>query len=195
MNAARWRRSGDLSAVDSIVIEPMKRRHLRQVLEIETQVYPRPWTSGVFQSELLAIRAGRRHYAVARIGGSVVAYGGLMLDTDEAHVTNIAVDPRRRRRGLGCIMLTHLVHTARESGFTAMTLEVRVTNLAAQELYRQFGFVPAGIRKRYYENTDDAIVMWCHDLDGEDMQRRLERLAATIAEPVVTRRGGRDDTR
>jgi ribosomal-protein-alanine N-acetyltransferase len=57
-----------------------------------------------------------------------------------------------------------------------MSLEVRVTNEAAQALYRQFGFVPAGIRQRYYENTDDAIVMWCHDIDGDEYAERLARL-------------------
>ena len=51
-----------------------------------------------------------------------------------------------------------------------------MSSTGAQELYRAFGFVPAGIRKRYYENTEDAIVMWCHDIDGDDYRRRLEVL-------------------
>ena len=173
----RWWRAGSVAATP-VVIEGMRRRHLRRVLDIEAQVYPRPWTATVFQSELALVRSGRRCYVVARQDASVAGYAGLMLDTDEAHVTNIAVDPHRHRQGIGRILLAHLVGVARSKGFTAMTLEVRVTNRAAQELYRGFGFVPAGIRRRYYENTDDAIVMWCHDLDGEDMTRRLEQVGA-----------------
>ena len=61
-------------------------------------------------------------------------------------------------------------------GETHWTLEVRVSSTGAQELYRQFGFVPAGVRMRYYENTEDAIVMWCHEIQGSDYRRRLEAL-------------------
>lgn len=168
---------------DDLSIVPFRRRHLRQVLAIENQVYPRPWTPGVFSSELAQVREGSRCYAVALIEGRVVGYGGLMFTDDGAHVTNIAVDPTRHRRGVGRRLLMHLIGMAREEGCDAMTLEVRVTNTAAQALYRQFGFAPAGIRKRYYENTDDALVMWCHDLGGDDMSRRLtEAQRNTVSE-------------
>ena len=60
----------------------------------------------------------------------------------------------------------------------SLTLEVRVGNEAAQGLYREFGFAPAGIRQRYYENSEDALVMWIHDLQGDDFRRRLERIGA-----------------
>jgi ribosomal-protein-alanine N-acetyltransferase len=154
-------------------IAPFRRRHLRQVLAIENQDYPRPWTPGVFASELAQVREGSRCYVVALLEGRVVGYGGLMFTDDGAHVTNIAVDPAEQRRGIGRRLLVHLMRTARQLGCDAMTLEVRVTNTGAQALYRQFGFAPAGIRKRYYENTDDALVMWCHDLGGDDVARRL----------------------
>jgi ribosomal-protein-alanine N-acetyltransferase len=57
-----------------------------------------------------------------------------------------------------------------------LTLEVRVSSTGAQELYRKFGFGPAGVRKRYYENTEDAIVMWCHDIQTEEYARRLREV-------------------
>jgi ribosomal-protein-alanine N-acetyltransferase len=69
-----------------------------------------------------------------------------------------------------------LAHTAIGRGCVAWTLEVRASNTAAQELYRWFGFVPAGVRKRYYENTDDAIVMWCHDIQGVAYTERFEAI-------------------
>ena len=157
----------------SVTIEVMRRRHVRQVLVIEDQVYPRPWTPGVFSSELAQARAGNRYYVVALVLGRVVGYGGLMFTDDGAHITNIAVDPMRHRQGIGRVLLVHLMRHAIDTGHDAMTLEVRVSNTAARELYRRFGFIPAGIRQRYYENTDDALVMWCHDLRGPDVARRL----------------------
>ena len=74
--------------------------------------------------------------------------------------------------------MSTLASTAIERGCAAWTLEVRASNTAAQELYRQFGFVPAGVRKRYYENTEDAIVMWCHDIQSDEYAERLRTIAA-----------------
>lgn len=178
MSRLQRRPPGHEDVTTAPAFEPMRRRHLRQVLAIEQQVYPRPWTPGVFQAELAQTRAGHRYYVVASLEHRVAGYGGIMITDDGAHVTNIAVDPRRQRRGLGRELLRHLMTRAIAEGCDAMTLEVRVTNTAAQALYRAFGFAPAGIRHRYYENTDDALVMWCHDLQGDDVARRL------IAEPT-----------
>lgn len=157
-------------------LEPMRRRHLRQVLAIEQQVYPRPWTPGVFTAELAQVRDGHRYYVVVVDDTKVVGYAGIMITDDGAHVTNIAVDPQRHRQGLGRVLMAHLMRRAIAQGCDAMTLEVRVTNTPAQEMYRKFGFAPAGIRHRYYENTDDALVMWCHDLQGDEVAERLVRL-------------------
>ncbi len=71
--------------------------------------------------------------------------------------------------------MASLAWTAIERGCIAWTLEVRASNVAAQELYRMFGFVPAGLRKRYYENADDAIVMWCHDIQMPEYADRAAR--------------------
>jgi [ribosomal protein S18]-alanine N-acetyltransferase len=70
-------------------------------------------------------------------------------------------------------MMLDLAILAHDRGCTAMTLEVRHTNTAAQNLYRRFGFVPAGIRKKYYENTDDAIIMWAHGVDTPEFMERI----------------------
>ena len=152
--------------------------YLRSVMSIEHQVYPRPWTLGVFHAELDAVRTGDRHYVVARIDGDVVGYGGLLLVPGEAHVTNIAVDPAWHRQGVGSRLLAALVREAIARECSAISLEVRVSNRAAQELYQRFGFAPAGVRKRYYENVEDAIVMWCHDIDTPEYAQRLLGLEA-----------------
>jgi len=178
------RRNGAVGADDvpggliEPVIEPMRRRHLRNVLTIEAKVYPKPWTLGVFHAELEAARVGDRYYVVARTDGDVVGYGGAMFVGEEAHVTNIAVDPERHRQGIGTRLLVTLARVAIERGCRHMSLEVRVSNTAAQELYRRFGFAPAGVRQRYYENVEDAIVMWCHDIDTPAYLDRLRGLEA-----------------
>ena len=161
-----------------VTIDRMKIRHVRDVMEIERDAYPRPWTVQVFHDELHEARAGRRHYVVARRGRSVVGYGGLMFVADEAHVTNIAVRPRERRHRIGTRLLGALAREAIDRGCTAWTLEVRATSHGAQELYRTFGFAPAGMRKNYYESQTDAIVMWCHDIQTDEYRRRLEGLVS-----------------
>jgi ribosomal-protein-alanine N-acetyltransferase len=103
----------------------------------------------------------------------MVGYAGLMFSGNDAHVTNIAVDPEWQGRGVATEMMLDLAILSHERGCEAMTLEVRHTNTAAQNLYRRFGFVPAGVRKRYYENTDDAIIMWAHGVDTEEFMERL----------------------
>jgi [ribosomal protein S18]-alanine N-acetyltransferase len=168
------------SPADVVIIEPMRRRHLRSILAIEHQVYPKPWTIGVFHTELDNVRAGARHYVVARIGQDVVGYGGLLYALDEAHVTNIAVDPARHRTKIGSRVLLALAREALASGKQHLSLEVRLSNTAAQDLYRRFGFAPAGIRKNYYENVEDAIVMWCHDIDAPAYRERLLELEAAL---------------
>jgi ribosomal-protein-alanine N-acetyltransferase len=160
-----------------MVIEPMRVRHVGQIMAIESDAYPRPWSAQVFHDELREARAAHRHYLVARRGRAVIGYGGVMFVADEAHVTNIAVHPDERRAGVATRLLVALADTAIKRGCQAWTLEVRASSLGAQELYRQFGFVPAGIRKNYYEGNTDAIVMWCHDIQSAAYGRRLGELS------------------
>jgi [ribosomal protein S18]-alanine N-acetyltransferase len=173
--AARLPQPDDLD----VTISPMRRRHLRAVLRIEQQVYPRPWSMGLFMSEL-GIR-GSRIYLVARVGSTLVGYGGLMLVADDGHVTTLAVDPVWHRHKLGTRLLHALATSAVQRGAKNLTLEVRTSNHAAQSLYRAFGFAPAGIRKGYYvETKEDAIVMWANDVDTPEYARRLDDLAAGV---------------
>lgn len=158
---------------------PMRRRHLRGVLRIEAQVYPRPWSLSLFMSEL-ALRASRAYYA-ARVEGLVVGYSGLMLIGEDAHVTTIAVDPAWHRHKIATRLMVNLAKEARRRHARHLTLEVRVSNEAAQALYRQFGFRPAGIRKHYYvETNEDALVMWAEDIDTAEYAERLHNLEAGV---------------
>jgi ribosomal-protein-alanine N-acetyltransferase len=165
--------------VGGVVVEPMRRRHVARVLEIERVSYPKPWTTTVFHDELDQVGSGHRHYLVARSGRAVLGYGGLMFVADEAHVTNIAVHPDHRREGIATRLLGDLADVAIARGCEAWTLEVRASSHGAQALYRAFGFAPAGIRARYYEHTEDAIVMWCHDIQSPAYAGRLAGLRRT----------------
>jgi len=149
------------------------------VLRIENQVYPRPWSLGLFMSEL-AMRTGRI-YLVARVGPAVVGYAGLLFSLEDGHVTTIAVDPQWHRAKVGTRLLLHLARRAIAAGAKNLTLEVRVSNEGAQAMYRQFGFAPAGVRKGYYvETNEDAIVMWAHDVNTAEYAERLAAIERRI---------------
>jgi len=183
VSAARAEQVGELSAAD-LLITPMRRRHLRGVLRIEQQVYPRPWSYGLYLGEL-AHRGVGRSYVVARAGHRVVGYGGLMLVGEDAHVTTLAVDPPLHGARLGTRILLVLARMAREQGVVGLTLEVRMSNEPGKALYRRFGFAPAGIRKNYYaEVHEDALVMWAHDIDAAAYAARLDEIEAALPWPT-----------
>ena len=165
-------------------ITPMRRRHLRSVVRIEQQTYPRPWSFGLFLSEIG--QRSTRVYLVARVDGAVVGYAGLFRAVDESHITTIVVAPEWHRQGIATRLLLVLARAAIERGSTSLTLEVRVSNSGAQALYQRFGFVPAGVRRNYYPDTrEDAIVMWASNIDSEDYARRLAAIEAGVRGTTV----------
>jgi ribosomal-protein-alanine N-acetyltransferase len=162
-----------------VSVVPMRRRHLRSVLRIEALVYPRPWSQSLFLSEL-ALR-GSRAYFVARVGRDIVGYAGIMLSGEDAHITTIAVDPEHHRHTIGTRLLLVLTREALARGARHMTLEVRLSNHAAQDLYRRFGFGPVGVRKNYYQETnEDALVMWSHGIDSPEYDGLLDSIERAI---------------
>ena len=167
-----------------IEICPMRRRHLRGVLRIESANRHRPWSLGLFMSEL-GMRSGRI-YAVARQGQSIAGFAGMLFSGEDAHITTISVHDRWRRAGVGRRLMLLLAQQARAHGARALTLEVRAGNTAAQALYREFGLAPAGVRKNYYSDlSEDALIMWAHDIDGDDYGTRLDRIHAALAGRTV----------
>jgi [ribosomal protein S18]-alanine N-acetyltransferase len=168
-------------------VSPMRRRHLRAVLRIEAQVYPTPWTHGLFVSEL-ALRSTRA-YVVARVGREVIGYAGLMMSLSDGHVTTIAVDPDWQRQGVATRLLIALARDAIARGATALTLEVRLSHHGAQQLYQRFGFVSVGVRKGYYADTgEDALIMWSHEVDQPEYAALLERLENGVPGTTVFER-------
>lgn len=165
-------------------IAPMRRRHLRGVIRIEQQVYPHPWTFGLFLSEIG--QRGTRLYVVARVGSDVVGYAGLFRAVDDGHITTVAVDPAWQRHGIATRMLLALARGAIERGCANLTLEVRMSNSGAQALYQRFGFVPAGVRKGYYPETrEDALIMWANDIETPGYAQRLADIERAIPGDTV----------
>ncbi len=167
-----------------VVITPMRRRHLRQVLRIDHAVYPRPWSLGLYLGELATTEG--RSYLVARQGTQVVGYAGLMVIAGDAHVTTVAVAPAHQHRGHATRLLLVLVREAVALGADRITLEVRASNVSAQRLYSRFGFAPAGARKGYYvDNREDAVIMWAIDVGSPKYAERLTRIEAALPTPSL----------
>ena len=114
---------------------------------------------------------------------AVVGYGGIWLTVDEAHITTIASAAEMRGRGVGELLLNGLIDLGQELGARFMTLEVRVSNAVAQNLYLKYGFEARGTRRRYYtDNNEDALVMWTDDITSPEYQDRLRQLRTLLAE-------------
>jgi ribosomal-protein-alanine N-acetyltransferase len=161
----------------------MRRRHLRGVMAIERQVYPRPWSPNLFLSEMTESK--NRCYLVARIDREVVGYAGMICYGEEAHVTNIAIDPLHHRQKIATRLLHDLIGEAVEMGAEAVSLEVRVTNWGAQRLYGGFGFRPIGVRKNYYQEiNEDALIMWVDDIRTSRYRDLLRRRMQDVPEAI-----------
>jgi ribosomal-protein-alanine N-acetyltransferase len=164
-------------------VEPMRPEDIPAVHAIESASFPTPWPPYAFRGELESNRMA--HYLVLRAGARVVAYAGLWLMVDEAHVTTFAVLPAYRRRGIGGRLLSDLVELAADLGASVVTLEVRLGNVAARRLYQRFGFRPVGVRPHYYsDNGEDALIMTTEELPSASMRERLDRLRAELMPDV-----------
>lgn len=176
----------DLSKVELVTL---RRRHVRQVMKIEAQVYPRPWSSALFLQEI--VRRADRVYLAARYESAVVGYGGLITSGLEAHITTIAVDPAYHRTGIGTKLMVGLMDAAIARGGRTLSLEVRRSNYAAQNMYEKFGFRPVGLRPGYYVETgEDAIVMWVDQVDTPEYAALLNRMRERFSRPRESRREG-----
>lgn len=142
-----------------IIYRKMMVMDLPQVLEVERKCFTMPWSRNIFLSEVT--RNDNAIYIVAQAGERIAGYAGIWIILDEGHVTNIGVDPEFQKRGIGLGLMVELTNRALKRGISAMTLEVRLSNYAAQALYRKLGFEPSGIRKEYYQDDkEDALIMW-----------------------------------
>jgi [ribosomal protein S18]-alanine N-acetyltransferase len=118
---------------------------------------------------------------------SIIGFAGLWLMVDEAHITTIAMHPNYRRLGLGEFMLVSLIDIAYAINAKWVTLEVRVSNYNAQNLYRKYGFREAGLRHRYYsDNQEDALIMWTEEIHSLAYKQKFQELKATLMRKLET---------
>ena len=164
------------------VIRRMRSGDIDSVHAIEEATFAVPWSRDSFEREIEKNAAAR--YLVAVRDGRIIGYGGAWIILDESHVTNIAVAEDARGQGVGRKLTEELMQYLSNLGAAYATLEVRVSNLRAQNLYKSLGFVTVGKRKRYYEdNGEDALLMVCTQMPPVNPEfEETGRFAATEEE-------------
>jgi ribosomal-protein-alanine N-acetyltransferase len=167
-----------------LVVAEMTAGDIPAVHAIESASFPTPWPPYAFRQEIETNRMAR--YIVVRAGERVIAYAGIWLMVDEAHLTTFAVLPAYRRRGIGGFLLSELMALSADLGAVVATLEVRLSNAAARKLYQEFGFRPVGMRPRYYsDDGEDALIMTTDRLESPEMQRLMARKTQQYATDVM----------
>jgi ribosomal-protein-alanine N-acetyltransferase len=160
-----------------IQLRDMEAADIPQVVAIDRQSFPLPWSEATYRRELhdnlnshfmVAVRGPAPGRPAGALQGllrrearpRVVGYIGFWYIVDEAHISTLAVHPDYRRQGVGRLLLQAMLAKAAALGAHLATLEVRVSNLEAQQLYARYGFVEVGLRKGYYrDNREDALLM------------------------------------
>jgi [ribosomal protein S18]-alanine N-acetyltransferase len=139
-------------------------RDLTDVAALEAVCFTNPWTREMLEREVRD-SAVARVYVLRNAEGTIAAFCACWIVVDELHINTLAVDPARRRAGLGSALMRQVLEEAAREGAQRATLEVRASNAPARRLYAALGFVEAGVRPGYYSQPDeDAIVLWCEAL-------------------------------
>jgi ribosomal-protein-alanine N-acetyltransferase len=188
------------------IVEPMRLRDIEEVMEIERISFISPWSARAYRYELLDNDSS--HYFVARqrwtersgsgllararrslgagIRPAVLGYGGFWLRHGEAHISTIAVQPNWRRRGIGELLLVAMLDRATELGAERATLEVRVSNVTAQNLYYKYGFQQVGLRRHYYhDSNEDALSMSTGRLTSATFQSHFRQVKQALWEKLT----------
>jgi len=188
------------------VVEPMRLLDIGEVMEIEHDSFPSPWSARAYRHDLL--ENDLSHYFVVRqrslerpelsllarvrrslgvgIRPAILGYGGFWLMGGEAHISTIAVQPNWRRRGIGELLLVAMLDRATELGAEIATLEVRVSNVTARNLYHKYGFQQVGLRRRYYRDRDeDALIMSTERLTSATFQSHFQQLKQVLRERLT----------
>lgn len=140
-----------------IEIIAMDKSHAQSVWEIENALIASPWSKESIEKLTTTENAVAK---VAIMDGKVVGYYSFYHILDEADVNNIAVDIAWQNKGVGSALMRDMIDECKQRGIASITLEVGANNVVARKLYGKFGFRQEGLRKKYYNNTEDAIIMW-----------------------------------
>jgi len=161
----------------------LRDKHILEERVVVDQEPERPRKNRLFPLSLLPNRPAATVPAPEL--ASIIGFAGLWLMVDEAHITTIAMHPGHRGQGLGELMLVSLIDIAYSIGAKWVTLEVRVSNYTAQNLYRKYGFREAGVRHRYYsDNQEDALIMWTDEINSLSYKQKFLELKATLMQKL-----------
>ena len=161
----------------------MRQEDVPAVMVIERECFAVPWRESAYVTELSNRSA---YYIAACVGDEIVGYGGMWVIMDECHITTLGVAKAHRGRKIGERVLVALLEEAIRHKARRATLEVRESNVVAQNLYRKYGFQPAAIRRAYYtDNHENAIVMWVDNLGGIAFNSRFEELKIHLQQDTV----------
>lgn len=148
-----------------MITEDLNLNNIEQVAEIERECIETPWG---YNGLLKDIDNKNAFYICVNVDGKIAGYGGIWLSVETADITNIAVLPLYRRQGIGTVIVEALKKKAYENDIYDINLEVNENNISAILLYEKCGFKKVGIRKKYYNNKDNAIIMKWEKADGTD---------------------------
>lgn len=154
----KTRSLGDLPSQQTRLLRVAQQSDLPAVLAIEQASFPLPWTETAFHSEF---GNPYSHIWVLEEQALAIGYICAWFIHDEGQIVNVAVLPEYRRSGFGSMLIQHVLREAKKQGIRSLSLEVRSSNQAALELYGKFGFQRVAVRKRYYENGEEALLLVC----------------------------------
>lgn len=169
--------------ISKVELKPMRVSDVSRVMTIERECFAVPWHESAYITEITNRSA---YYIVAWLEDEIVGFAGMWVIMDESHITTIGVARDQRGKKIGEELLVGLLNEAIKRGARRVTLEVRLSNSVAQNLYRKYGFKPAAVRKGYYtDNHEDALVMWIDNTGKKDYQAMYRELVQKLAEGVV----------
>lgn len=143
--------------MEQIKIAKMQKKHIEKLVELEKVCFNEPWSTDSLSVELTNKKA---YFIVATQDNNVLGYAGMHYVLDEGYISNVAVFPDFRKKGIGKELLRNILNYAEKNNFAFVTLEVRTSNFNAIKLYKSLGFEQWGTRKNFYKNpTEDAIIM------------------------------------
>lgn len=140
-----------------MIIDTLKKQYTDGIDAINKISFSHPWSKALIEQDMVNPNC---YYAVGVENGEVLGYAGMTVIAEEANITNVAVHPDHRCKGIGKVLLARLIEICEDNNFLLITLEVRRSNIAAIALYESLGFITEGERRNYYsDNGEDALIM------------------------------------
>ena len=171
--------------LETVIINKMSTEDIDGVIKIEESAYgDHHWSKDSFLNELHNELA--RYYALHTPDGQLAGYAGCWHILDEAHITTIAIAPEYRKRYYGQALLKAIIEDCYKEKIKYITLEVRVSNTPASNLYSKYGFTSFGTRKKYYQNNnEDALIMWTKNIFFDEFKNNYENTVKTLEEKII----------